>query len=224
MEPLSPQRKWRAITLATLVLVPAFWSMLAGLVAAAQRRGSGRSRSRSGDRARPRAHPVRVHRPGLHVGAPARTGRGREGDGRSRSSSGSPSSALAGDAVTGIVAGVGAGGIVALRADDDGALAVPRRRHSPPPRSTRSCSYGRRARSRCSRRRSSRSRASASPTTSPSAGASGKPRALERRLPRDVRLGCRDVGVPDRRRRRSRRARRLDLGHVRRDAGQGARR
>ncbi len=81
MEPLTPQRKWRAITLATLVLVPAFWSMLAGFVAAASDDGSGWSRSRSGDRARPRAHPVRVHRARLHVGAPARAGGGREGDG-----------------------------------------------------------------------------------------------------------------------------------------------
>ena len=35
MAPLPPQRKWRAITIATLVLVPAFWSMMAGLVALA---------------------------------------------------------------------------------------------------------------------------------------------------------------------------------------------
>ena len=35
IEPLSPQRKWRAITIATLVLVPAYWAMLAGLVAVA---------------------------------------------------------------------------------------------------------------------------------------------------------------------------------------------
>ena len=33
--PLSPQRKWRAIALATLVLAPAVWSLLAGLVAIA---------------------------------------------------------------------------------------------------------------------------------------------------------------------------------------------
>jgi hypothetical protein len=35
MEPLPPRRKWRAITIATLVLVPAFWSLMAGLVALA---------------------------------------------------------------------------------------------------------------------------------------------------------------------------------------------
>mgnify|MGYP006159678539 CR=1 FL=1 len=32
MEPLSPRRKWRAITVATLVLVPAYWMLLAGIV------------------------------------------------------------------------------------------------------------------------------------------------------------------------------------------------
>jgi hypothetical protein len=35
MDPLPPQRKWRAITVATLLLVLAFWSMMAGLVAMA---------------------------------------------------------------------------------------------------------------------------------------------------------------------------------------------
>ena len=35
LTPLPPQRKWRAILVATLVLVPAFWAMLAGLVALA---------------------------------------------------------------------------------------------------------------------------------------------------------------------------------------------
>ena len=34
-EPLPPRLKWRAITLATLILVPGFWSLLTGLVAAA---------------------------------------------------------------------------------------------------------------------------------------------------------------------------------------------
>jgi hypothetical protein len=34
-EALSPRLKWRAITLATLVLVPGFWALLTGLVAAA---------------------------------------------------------------------------------------------------------------------------------------------------------------------------------------------
>src|SRR5437867_5347359 len=33
IEPLSPRRKWRAITLATLLLVPGYWSLVTGLVA-----------------------------------------------------------------------------------------------------------------------------------------------------------------------------------------------
>ena len=35
LEALPPERKWRAIGLATALLVPAFWSLLAGLVALA---------------------------------------------------------------------------------------------------------------------------------------------------------------------------------------------
>ncbi|MGZ8566583.1 MAG: hypothetical protein ACXWXS_05985, partial [Actinomycetota bacterium] len=31
-EPLSPRKKWRAILLATLLLVPAYWSLMVGLV------------------------------------------------------------------------------------------------------------------------------------------------------------------------------------------------
>jgi hypothetical protein len=117
--PLSPQRKWRAITIATLVLVPAFWSMLAGFVAIATDEASGRAPSAGPAIAlglalipfvfialaflseHPRA-PVAVVKAmclTLLVGIPV--------------------SALAGDAVTGLVAGVGAGGIAALRADDE---------------------------------------------------------------------------------------------------------
>ncbi len=88
---------------------------------------------------------------------------------------GIPVSAVAGDAVTGIVAGVGAGGIVALRSDEPHnwkarALGV-----------AIAASYtfvlgphGRR-RSCCSPRRSSRSPLSVSPITSPSGGGSEKP-------------------------------------------------
>src|SRR4051794_19911619 len=35
MEPLSPKRKWQTITLGTLLLLPAYWALLAGLVAGA---------------------------------------------------------------------------------------------------------------------------------------------------------------------------------------------
>ena len=117
MQPLSPQRKWRAITLATLLLVPAYWSILAGLVAAASDGPDPLNPAASlafglalipfvfivlaFSSEHPRA-PTAVFQAlvlALVVGTVA--------------------SALAADAVTGIVAGVGAGGVVALRADAD---------------------------------------------------------------------------------------------------------
>jgi hypothetical protein len=107
---------WRAITLATLVLVPAVWSLLAGLVAVAA------DDPPEGFEAgaaiafglcvipfafivlafaseHPRAPGAVVRAMGLCLLI------------------GIPVSALANDAVTGIVAGVGAGGIAALRSD-----------------------------------------------------------------------------------------------------------
>lgn len=119
MQPLTPAKKWRAILVATIVLVVAFWALLAGLVA-----GATDGTSSGGDEPNvalglavglavipfvfvalaflsehPRAPGAVVRAMGwaLLVGIPA--------------------SALAGDAVTGIVAGVGAGGIQALRMD-----------------------------------------------------------------------------------------------------------
>jgi hypothetical protein len=115
-EPLSPQKKWRAITLATLVLVPAFWAMLAGFVAVASdedREPNAAAGIALGlalipfafivlafmsQNARAPAAVVKAMLLFLVVGIPA--------------------SAVAADAVTGLVAGVGAGGIVALRADE----------------------------------------------------------------------------------------------------------
>jgi hypothetical protein len=117
IEPLSPPRKWRAITIATLILVPAFWSLLAGSVSLAQ------------------GHPVGAPDPAAafalgfalipfvfvalaflsaHPNAPAAATRAM---GLSLLV-GIPVSALAADAVTGVVAAVGAGGICALRADE----------------------------------------------------------------------------------------------------------
>lgn len=113
---LSAAKKWRAITLATLLLVPAYWSILLGLVVA------------------------NTEDPGLDVNPGAAVALGlalvpfvfvvlafmsehpRAPGAVLRAMGlailvGLPVSALAGDAVTGIVAGVGAGGIVALRAD-----------------------------------------------------------------------------------------------------------
>jgi hypothetical protein len=117
LQPLPPQRKWRAITLATLVLVPAYWSLMAGVVAVAA------DDSDAGPQAgvalalglslipfvfvvlaflseHPRAPGAVLKAMGLTLLV------------------GIPVSALAGDAVTGIVAGVGAGGVAALRADE----------------------------------------------------------------------------------------------------------
>jgi hypothetical protein len=116
-EPLSPPQKWRAITVATLMLVPAFWSLLAGLVAVATDDDAGGPAPGPAIAAglalipfvfvalaflsqHPRAPMAVVQAMGLTLLV------------------GIPVSAVAGDAVTGLVAGVGAGGIVALRADD----------------------------------------------------------------------------------------------------------
>jgi hypothetical protein len=120
MQPLSPVRKWRAIMVATLVLVVAFWALLAGFVAEA-------TNDSSGSEAEPNAAL------GLAVGVavipfvfvalaflsehPRAPGAVLRAMGWSLLV-GIPVSALAGDAVTGIVAGVGAGGIQALRMDD----------------------------------------------------------------------------------------------------------
>jgi len=117
MEPLPPRRKWRAITIATLVLVPAFWSLMAGLVALAT------------DDAEEPAGAAAAVAFGLalipfvfvvlaflseHPRAPAAVVRAMG------------LSLLVGlmvaafaDPVTGVVAGMGAGGIVALRMDLD---------------------------------------------------------------------------------------------------------
>lgn len=117
LQPLSPQRKWRAITIATLVLVPAFWAMLAGMVSAAvddvDDAPNAGAAFAFGVSLVPfvflalaflSQHPqapsavVRAMGLALLVGVPVL--------------------AFAGDGVTALVAGTGAGGIVALRADE----------------------------------------------------------------------------------------------------------
>ena len=111
--PLPPRRKWLAITLATLLFLPGYWFMLNGLVAAAAPRGPGTGPLVAFGLAlvpfvfvllaflseHPRAPGAVLRALGLSLLI------------------GIPASALAGDAVTGIVAGMGAGGIPALRAD-----------------------------------------------------------------------------------------------------------
>ena len=120
MQPLSPQRKWRAIMVATLVLVPAFWLLLAGLVA-------GANDDTSGSEAEPNvAIALTVGLavvPFVFVALAFLSEHPRAPGAVLRAMGwallvGIPASALAGDAVTGIVAGVGAGGIQALRMDE----------------------------------------------------------------------------------------------------------
>jgi hypothetical protein len=115
MEPLPPKKKWRAIMIATLILVPAYWAFLAGIVAATDQGTSGpvagpliafglcvipfvfMALAFLSEHPRPSSAVLRAMGLCLLVGIPV--------------------SALAADAVTGFVAGVGAGGVAALRAD-----------------------------------------------------------------------------------------------------------
>jgi hypothetical protein len=121
IQPLSPQQKWKTITVATVLLVPAYWALLAGLVAEAT--DDAASKAGQPNTAAALALGLAIipfvfivlafmsghpHAPGAVVKAMTLA-----------LLVGIPVSALAGDAVTGIVAGVGAGGIVALRMDVD---------------------------------------------------------------------------------------------------------
>ncbi|MET1003360.1 MAG: hypothetical protein ABWZ15_16245 [Acidimicrobiia bacterium] len=117
VEPLDPQRKWRAITVATLVLVPAFWAIMAGLVSVANDDAEGAPNAGAAIAfglavipfvfivlafmsEHPRAPQAVLKAMGLFLLV------------------GIPVSAVAADAATGLVAAAGAGGIAALRADD----------------------------------------------------------------------------------------------------------
>jgi hypothetical protein len=115
--PVPPRRTWRAITLATLLLVPAYWALLAGVVSNASDGDASVSSAPSAgpliafglclipfvfialaflsEHPRPPVAVLKAMGWSILVGIPV--------------------SALAGDAVTGMVAGVGAGGIAALR-------------------------------------------------------------------------------------------------------------
>jgi hypothetical protein len=115
IEPLSPERKWRAITFATLVLAPAIWSLLAGLVAAADDGAEGPAAGAAiafGLALLPFVFIVLAFA-SQHPQAPGAVVRAMG----LCLLVGIMVSAFAADAVTGIVAGVGAGGIAALRPD-----------------------------------------------------------------------------------------------------------
>ena len=113
--PLPPRRKWRAITIATLVLVPAYWSILVGVVSVASDRSD----------APPPAPYIAFGLcliPFVFIALAFLSEHPRPSSAVTKAMAltllvGIPVSALARDAVTGFVAGVGAGGIAALRAD-----------------------------------------------------------------------------------------------------------
>jgi hypothetical protein len=114
-EPLSPRKKWRAITLATLVIAPAVWSIIAGIVSVS-----------SDDPNAPAPAPLIAF--GLAVVPfafvvlaflsehPRAPGAVLRAMGLSLVV-GIAVGAFAPDAVTPLVAGLGAGGLAALRAD-----------------------------------------------------------------------------------------------------------
>lgn len=115
-EPLAPQRKWKAITIATLVLVPAFWAMLAGLIALATEEAEGGPDPAAALALGFALIPfvfVALAFLSQHPDAPMAVVKAMGWS----LLVGLLVSALAADAVTGVVAGVGAGGVVALRPD-----------------------------------------------------------------------------------------------------------
>jgi len=116
-EPLPPRRKWRVITLATLLLVPGYWMLLAGLVA-------DQSHAKGGPNTGAAMAFGLVIIPFVFLVLAVMSGVARWPGAVARAMGmavlvGIPVSAIAGDAITGIVAGVGAGGAIALRRDVD---------------------------------------------------------------------------------------------------------
>lgn len=116
VQPVTPDKKWRAIVITTIVLVPAFWSILAGLVAAADDDSTGGPQPAAAIAFGLALLPFVFITGAFLSQHPRAPGAAARAMGLSLLV-GIPLSALAGDAVTGLVAGVGAGGIVALRRD-----------------------------------------------------------------------------------------------------------
>lgn len=117
MEPLSPQRKWRAITIASLLLVPACWAILVGLVTSASDEPGGVENPAAAIAFGIALIPFVFVALAFLSGHPAAPAAVVKAMGLCLLI-GIPVSALAADAITGIVAGVGAGGVVALRSDE----------------------------------------------------------------------------------------------------------
>jgi len=121
-EPLAPRRKWAAITVATLVLVPACWSLVAAMLAGAEPAGPASPAGGAAPNATAALALGLALVPFVFIVLAFMTGRlGAPGAVLAAMGLsvlvGVPVAALAGDAVTGIVAGVGAGAVIALRAD-----------------------------------------------------------------------------------------------------------
>jgi hypothetical protein len=114
--PLSPRRKWQTITVGTLMLVPAYWSILAGAVAVADE-----DETAGPNAAAALAFGLAII-PFVYIVLAFMSEHPRPPRAVARAMGitvlvGILVSGLAQDAVTGIVAGIGAGGIVALRID-----------------------------------------------------------------------------------------------------------
>lgn len=121
LQPVHPRTKWRAITLATLLLVPAFWILLAGLVSTV----AGETAD-APDPAASLAFGLAII-PFVFIVLAFLSENPRAAGSVLKAMGlalvvGLPVTVLVGDVATGIVAGTGAGGIVALRADADHGL------------------------------------------------------------------------------------------------------
>jgi hypothetical protein len=113
--PLTPKRKWQTITIGTLLLAPAFWSLLAGIIAVADDDDAGPNAAAAiafGLAIVPFIYVVLAFM-SQHARAPRAVIRAMG----LTVIVGLLASGLAQDAVTGIVAAMGAGGIAALRLD-----------------------------------------------------------------------------------------------------------
>jgi hypothetical protein len=118
LEPLAPRRKWRAITIASLLLLPAYLGIVVGLVAVASDRAD----------APPAGPPIAFglgFLPFVFIALAFLSSHPRAPGAAAKAMGlsllvGIPVAALVPDAVTGLVAGIGAGGAVALRPEPHG--------------------------------------------------------------------------------------------------------
>lgn len=119
IDPLSPKRKWRAITLSTLLLVPAYLAIAVGVIAAD-------SDSPNAPPAGPAIAFGLALLPFVFVALAFLSAHRRAPSAVVKAMGlsllvGIPVAAIAPDLVTGLVAGIGAGGVAALRTDTEGA-------------------------------------------------------------------------------------------------------